>query len=200
MSCWAIAVMRITVLLPGGGTSSGGGNGSPYAGCPGVAAAPGTSPPPAADCVARAWAIPFQGSCVQARPGGARMFLARQPPPPGGFRGAPSVHQGGHRPPRTALDPASSSAPRGPSRRPVRLVLGRAPGNSARRRAACRRAAAPTRIAAVSAPAGAPRLLVIRLVLTDCSDARSYLLTQDVGGRPRSGVLSQFGPKVRRRS
>ena len=137
---------------------------------------------------------------LQAHPGRARVFLARQPPPPGGFRGAPSVHEGGHRPPRTALASALSPAPRGPSRRPVRLVLGRAPGNSARRRAACGRAAAPARMAALNVPASAPCLLLIRFILLVCSGARSHLLTQDEGGRSRSGVLSQFGPEVRGRS
>ena len=117
--------------------------------------------------------------CVHARPGRTSMFLARQPPPPGGLRGAPSVHQGGA--PRAASAPATSPAPWVPRRGSVWLVLGRSPAHALRRRTAA--------IAPSSAPPGS-------LLLSGRPDDLRELLPLDESGRPRYGVLGQRRSKV----
>ena len=119
------------------------------------------------------------------------------PPPPGGFRGVPSILEGRNRPPRTALASTLAPTSRGSRRRPARLVPGRAPGDPARRRGGGVWGAGPTRLAALVDPGSALRPDSVRLQFLALPAERSHPLAQDESGRAWRNVVSELRPEVR---
>ena len=129
-------------------------------------------------------------------PRGARVFLARQPSPQGGFRGALSVFQGGNGPSRAALAPALDPASRDPRRPSVRLVVGRASTNSSWRRGGGAWGTGPPCLAALVGPGGARRPLLIRPQLLALLVQGGHPLAHGESGRAWRQVVGEFRSKV----